>query len=132
MDCLDSCRKSLDVCIHLLTSMEIAECIIDAHKRGVKVRVICDNEMSTNKGSQVRVIKESGVAVRIPLLNYHMHSKIAIIDGRKIMTGSVNWTVQGMYGNWDNLVVTSQRDLVHDAINDFNRIWNHPTTEMFC
>ncbi|XP_014248315.1 mitochondrial cardiolipin hydrolase-like [Cimex lectularius] len=132
MDCLESCRQSLDVCIHLLTSMEIATCIINAQKRGVKVRVICDNEMSTNKGSQVRTISEAGVAVRIPLLNYHMHSKIAIIDKWKVMTGSVNWTVQGMYGNWDNLVVTSQKDIVKNAMDTFELIWNDPKTEMFC
>lgn len=125
MDCLNSCRKTLDVCIHLLTSMEIANCIIDAHKRGVKVRVVCDNEMSTNKGSQVRIINQCGVNVRIPLLNYHMHSKIAIIDGWKVMAGSVNWTVQGMYGNWDNLVITSQKDIVKDAMETFDLIWNN-------
>lgn len=132
MDCLDSCRKSLDVCIHLLTSLEIANCIIEAHKRGVKVRVVCDNEMSTNKGSQVRVLNQHGVQVKIPILNYHMHSKIAIIDGWKVMTGSANWTVQGMYGNWDNLIITSQKDIVRDALNTFNLIWNDTETTMFC
>lgn len=117
LDILDSCEQTLDVCIHLLTSVEIANSIVGAHKRGARVRVICDNEMSTNKGSQVRYIYENGwyyfvsqflfrssvnfssfflgVEVRIPLLNYHMHSKIAIVDGKKVMTGSVNWTVQG-------------------------------------
>lgn len=67
MDCLNSCRKTLDVCIHLLTSMEIANCIIDAHKRGVKVRVVCDNEMSTNKGSQVRIINQCGITFDISI-----------------------------------------------------------------
>lgn len=73
----------------------------------------------------------SGVNVRIPLLNYHMHSKIAIIDGWKVMAGSVNWTVQGMYGNWDNLVITSQKDIVKDAMETFDLIWYNPSTMMF-
>uniref|UniRef100_T1HMB2 Mitochondrial cardiolipin hydrolase n=1 Tax=Rhodnius prolixus TaxID=13249 RepID=T1HMB2_RHOPR len=131
LDILDSCEQTLDVCIHLLTSVEIANSIVGAHKRGARVRVICDNEMSTNKGSQVRYIYENGVEVRIPLLNYHMHSKIAIVDGKKVMTGSVNWTVQGMYGNWDNLVVTSQKDIVQDAMDTFNYIWDDPLTSKF-
>uniref|UniRef100_A0A146L2W4 Mitochondrial cardiolipin hydrolase n=3 Tax=Lygus hesperus TaxID=30085 RepID=A0A146L2W4_LYGHE len=131
MDTLGGCRKSLDICIHLLTSIEIANCLIDAHDRGVTVRVICDNEMSTNKGSQIRNLSAAGIAVKIPLLNYHMHSKFAIIDGWKLMTGSANWTVQGIYGNWDNLLVTSQPDIVRESVVTFDRMWSNPKIQMF-
>lgn len=37
-----------------------------------------------------------GIPVKIPLMNYHMHLKTAIIDGRKIISGSANWTAQSM------------------------------------
>lgn len=36
-----------------------------------------------------------------------------------------------MYGNWDNLVVTSQKDIVQDAMDTFNYIWDDPLTSKF-
>jgi cardiolipin hydrolase len=41
---LGSARTSLDVCVFTITCDEIAGALLEAHKRGVRVRIISDNE----------------------------------------------------------------------------------------
>jgi cardiolipin hydrolase len=41
---LSSARSSLDVCVFTITCDEIAEALLAAQKRGVRVRIISDND----------------------------------------------------------------------------------------
>lgn len=41
---LDGAKKSLDICVYTITDDHLASAIIRAHERGVKVRIISDNE----------------------------------------------------------------------------------------
>jgi cardiolipin hydrolase len=41
---LGSSRTSLDVCVFTITCDEIAGALLEAHKRGVRVRIISDND----------------------------------------------------------------------------------------
>lgn len=47
---LDSATKTLDVCVFTITNDEIARSLVNAHKRGVNVRCITDDECSLAKG----------------------------------------------------------------------------------
>jgi phosphatidylserine/phosphatidylglycerophosphate/cardiolipin synthase-like enzyme len=41
---LGSAKRTLDVCVFTITCDEIADALIQAHQRGVRVRVISDND----------------------------------------------------------------------------------------
>lgn len=53
-------RKSLDVCVFVLSCVDLADTIILAHKRGVNVRVITDNEQVNVQGSQIWKLRSEG------------------------------------------------------------------------
>jgi phosphatidylserine/phosphatidylglycerophosphate/cardiolipin synthase-like enzyme len=53
---------SIEVAIFSLTDDRICDALIAAHRRGVKVRVISDNETALNEGSDVIKLAEAGVA----------------------------------------------------------------------
>ncbi|XP_062540066.1 mitochondrial cardiolipin hydrolase [Armigeres subalbatus] len=50
--------------------------------------------------------------------------------GGLLITGSTNWTMQAMSGNWDNMVMTSMPELTTPFQLEFQRLWrdfaNHP------
>lgn len=50
---MQKATKTLSICVFNLTSDKLANAIHDAHKRGVVVRVISDDECMTNLGSDV-------------------------------------------------------------------------------
>lgn len=50
---LRSAQRTLDVCVFTITCDEIADALLQAHQRGVRVRVISDNDQvdSCSRGS---------------------------------------------------------------------------------
>ena len=66
MDCskvvigqLDSAKKTLDLALYSLTLDSIAQAIIDAHKRGVKVRVVIDRTQAGLKVADDEKLEET-------------------------------------------------------------------------
>ncbi|XP_054287322.1 uncharacterized protein LOC129003110 [Macrosteles quadrilineatus] len=121
---LEKTERTLDICLYLITLFDLSQIVVQAHKRGVKVRIITDEDMANGSGSQVHSFFENGIPVRFRRkCTTLMHHKFVIIDKRLLMTGSLNWTMQALCGNWDNLIITSQRQIVAAFISEYERLW---------
>ena len=91
---LSKAQKSLKVCVFNLTNDKLANALHDAHKRGVLVRIISDDECMTNQGSDIHWLSDQGITVRTDdRPEFHMHNKFVVIDDSHLITGSFNWTV---------------------------------------
>jgi mitochondrial cardiolipin hydrolase len=127
-----SCRRTADVCVFTITDDRISRAILDAHDRGVKVRVISDNEKWHDLGSDVQQFREAGIPVKVddvhdhrdPRVNGHMHHKFAIFDGIRLINGSYNWTRGAADVNYENIVDTADAKLVAAFTEEFTRLWN--------
>jgi len=129
-ECLQSIRRqfeqaqrTVDVCVFTITDDRIAAAILDAHRRGVRVRVITDNDKAHDEGSDVRRLERAGMEVREDRTECHMHHKFAIFDGRAVLTGSYNWTRGAARNNEENLVVSNDPRLVGPFEREFNALW---------
>jgi mitochondrial cardiolipin hydrolase len=97
---LGKAQKSMNVCVFNITNDRLANAIFDAHSRGVKVRVISDDECMSNQGSDVKWLAGQGVPCRVDSnAQFHMHNKFVVIDDTFLITGSFNWTVQAGKSN---------------------------------
>ena len=118
-------RNSLDVAIYSLTHPQIVEAIIDAHKRGVQVRVITDRrsaEENTQKHA-IRALLLAGVPVMVNEHSGLMHLKMSIIDGRLATTGSYNYTRSASERNDEMFVVSTDVNFVRACQKEFDRMW---------
>ncbi|KAF5835208.1 hypothetical protein DUNSADRAFT_7750 [Dunaliella salina] len=123
LDFLRSAQRSLDICVFTITCDEIADVLFDAHKRGVQVRIISDDDQMASNGSDVARLRRAGIAAKIDNSKAHMHNKFAIIDQRLLMNGSFNWTRQAAIGNNENVVVQDTPQLVSDFGKYFESLW---------
>ncbi|XP_044732589.1 mitochondrial cardiolipin hydrolase-like [Chrysoperla carnea] len=126
---INNTKYTLDLCMYLFTSEEIAQTVLDAHLRGIKIRIITDFEMSHSSGSKMEVFQSHGIQVRFKkATNCLMHHKFCLLDANTengvLMTGSLNLTMQAVAGNWDNAIFTTQTDLIQQFQQEFNRIWS--------
>lgn len=132
IDRFDTCRRTADVCVFTITDDRISRAILRAHRRGVKVRIISDNEKWHDLGSDIQQFREAGIAVKVddivgktdPHLNGHMHHKFAIFDGVRLLNGSYNWTRGAASANFENLVDTGDPELIAVFAEEFQRLWN--------
>ena len=118
-----NCRRSADVCVFTITDDRISFAIADAHRRGVAVRIVTDDEKANDPGSDAIRLAGAGIPVRVDASPYHMHHKFAVFDRDVVISGSYNWTVSASRNNEENLVVSGDRRLVAAFEGEFNRLW---------
>lgn len=56
--------------------------------------------------------------------NQLSHNKFCVVDGKKILTGSMNPTERGAYYNNNNLVIIHSRYLARNYEDEFSELWN--------
>lgn len=108
------------------TSKEIAQGLIDAAHRGVRVCVLLDKSNESESYTELGDLTSHGVDVRIDACHAIAHNKIMVIDGRTVLTGSFNFTNQAEKENAENLLVMrNHRDLAMTYRANFEAHRNH-------
>lgn len=120
---LAGARKTAEVCVFTITDDRLAAGLLDAHRRGVAVRVITDDSKADDLGSDVDRLEQAGIPVRVDRSPFHMHHKFAVLDGSALLTGSYNWTLGAARDNEENLVVSDDPRLLSPFSATFERLW---------
>jgi phosphatidylserine/phosphatidylglycerophosphate/cardiolipin synthase-like enzyme len=129
---ISATRRTLDLCVFTITDDRISREILDAHRRGVKVRIISDNDKAGDLGSDIHRLREAGIPVKlddvrgpgISGLTGHMHHKFAIFDNERLINGSYNWTRGAANVNYENIVDSTEPALIEAFAAEFKRLWN--------
>ena len=119
-DLLESAERSIDVCMFVLSCAVLLDALIDAHRKGIKVRIICDNMKIS--GSAYK-ITDAGLDVRVDNSPAMMHHKFMIIDQEVLLTGSYNWTASGAAYNRENVFITDEQHVVEQYIGEMEKLW---------
>lgn len=116
-------QRLVEVCVFTITDDRIADAILDAHQRGVKIQVVTDTMKAMDRGSDIERLRGAGIAVREDHSEHHMHHKFAVFDQHLLLTGSFNWTRSATAYNQENVVVTSEPRLVRAFRDTFGDLW---------
>ncbi|MGK0358873.1 MAG: cardiolipin hydrolase [Bradymonadia bacterium] len=120
---LKSARETIDLCVFTITDNGVSKEIYAASRRGVKVRLITDNDKATDRGSDIDDLERAGVPVRVDHTENHMHHKFAIFDAETVLTGSYNWTRSAYTRNQENVIISDDVRFVRQFEAGFNTLW---------
>lgn len=109
-------RRTLDVAFYDLESLDVAESLVAAKRRGVRVRVVTDsdNMIDAEAGrtrESIRILRAAGIPVREDQRSAIMHQKIVIADHQHVWTGSTNATERSLYQHNNNAVLVRSEAL---------------------
>lgn len=114
----------IDIAAYQLTNKRVAQSLIDAYRRGVKISVVADVAALgrftrvldlSNAGIPIFVYPKSGISE-----GSLMHNKIMIFHALEaIVTGSMNLTKAGMETNEENVLVVQYTPLFNDYVRQF-------------
>lgn len=104
-------QKTLLIQAYYFTSAPIAEAVLRAHGRGVRVQVILDKSQRTQKYSSTDFFLNAGIETLIDSKHAIAHNKIMIVDGLTVLTGSFNFTKAAQEKNAENLVILRDAEL---------------------
>jgi len=122
-DLLKQTQKTLDICVFTITDERLANDIFDCFQHGIKVRIITDDDKMFDHGSVIRDLSNAGIPIKIDHSQYHMHHKFGIIDSRIVFTGSFNWTYTASKHNQENLLITTNFDIVNQYSEQYEILW---------
>lgn len=120
---LKRARKRIDIAVFFLTNKAITKDLIDAHRRGVEVRVILDATAAKNGYTKHELLREIGIPVKVEVWGGKMHMKSAAVDGRWVVAGSMNWTSAGEWDNDENTLIIDSPRLAAQYHRYFDGMW---------
>jgi len=120
---IEEARGSIDVCVFTVTDDRLARALVEAHQRGVRVRVVSDDDKARDLGSDLQRLSDAGLPVRLDRAESHMHHKFAVFDRLRLLTGSYNWTRSAADVNHENVLVSDDPRLVQPFCRAFDDLW---------
>ena len=119
---INSAEQRIDIAIYSFTLDSIAEALVSAEQRGVKVRVVFDYVQSFNDYSEDEFLERSGVLVIRKKGSGLMHNKFIVVDNRLVVTGSFNYSRSGDTKNDENLVFIYNENVAEKYSREFEEI----------
>ena len=123
IELIRSARKSLKVHAYVFTSRQIADAVVAAHRRGVKVEVLADAKMNRReKGNAIPRLLAGGVPVAFETRYNAAHNKVLVVDAEgpkcAVLTGSYNFTWSADNRNAENLLIVRDQCALARAYRD--------------
>ncbi|MGA2496211.1 MAG: phospholipase D family protein [Tepidisphaeraceae bacterium] len=119
-------RQTLDIQAYSFTSVPIAQAVVAAKNRGVKVRAVLDKSQRTERYSSATFLKNHDVPTYIDDQHAIAHNKIMIIDGQTLLTGSFNFSKAAEENNAENLlVIRGNPELIKQYAANFEKHLAH-------
>lgn len=103
-------QRSVLVQAYVFTRRTIADALIEAQRRGVRVEVLADAKMNARpSGNAIPRLLEAGVPVAFETAYAAAHNKLLIVDAElpacTVLTGSYNFTWSAAHRNAENVLV---------------------------
>jgi len=128
LDAIRGATKSLRVKMFVFSDPTLLKAVIDAHRRGVKVRVMLNPARRSGEAENEesrKTLTEAGIEVidSNPVFDL-THEKSMVVDDRIAFVKSLNWETKNMTETRDYAVITDHKHEVNEIIDCFEADWN--------
>lgn len=124
---IEEAAQSIKICVFTISDDRISDAIVRAHRSGIRIKIVSDNDELYDKGSDIQELAVTVLEVRVDNTRNHMHHKFAIFDDTQVLAGSYNWTRSAAVYNHENVLVTDNPSIVQDFRREFNKLWDPMT-----
>ncbi len=125
VEALGNAKATVLVQAYSFTSAAIAEALVQAHRRGVKVQVLLDKSQRKEKYSSATFVYNNGIPCFIDAQHGIAHNKVMVIDGDQVITGSFNFTKAAEEDNAENLLVIEDHELARKYTQNWDAHRRH-------
>ncbi len=116
LELIDNAHESIEISLYSFENDKIADALIQAHRRGVRVR--SSSELDSESSPVWQKLIRHGLEVRFGNNGGIMHNKYFIIDRKYLLTGSTNLS-NGLYLNFNHIIILKSPKLANEFLRDF-------------
>lgn len=107
LNTLQSAQHSIRMMAYSFTDPEVMKALVDAHRRGVDVKIVIDERGNRSQASlaAMNLMVNAGIGLRT---NGHFpiqHDKVLIVDNQTVESGSYNFSRSAARKNSENVLV---------------------------
>ena len=113
--------SSIDLAVLEMNLWSVRDSLIDAHRRGVRVRVVVESD--NMEDDEVQDLIGAGIPVLGDRREGLMHNKFAVIDRIEVWTGSMNFTTTDGYRNNNNLIRLRSSKITENYTTEFEEMF---------
>ena len=122
---IDEARQDVVVQAYGFTHNAIAQALLRAHERGVRVQVLLDQKSSSTNRYVIELLQAARVDLRFDGEHAIAHNKVMVIDQRIVVTGSFNFTNSADTRNAENVLVLESPALAARYHANWQTHWGH-------
>lgn len=117
-------RSTLDIAAFEWESAVLTQAVLDAVARGVKVRMVVDNEHTLDDpNTTIGEIEFAGVPIVNDDRSGLMHDKFMIMDGLTVWLGSMNYQPNDLFRNNNNVLMLRSRQAAEVYTAEFEEMF---------
>lgn len=120
---INNSKKSIYIETFIFTHKSLAQSLIEAHKRGVDVKIIVDATNASSAHSMVKTLRQNGIKVKVENYAGKMHMKTIISDDDYFIAGSMNLSNSGENYNDENILIIKNKQINANARKFFDYLW---------
>jgi phosphatidylserine/phosphatidylglycerophosphate/cardiolipin synthase-like enzyme len=121
---IGAAQTTIDVAAFEFNNQILTQALLDARRRGVRVRMVTDDEHGLeDEDSTIQQFISARISVVDDARSALMHNKFMIIDSNAVWTGSWNYTVNDTYRNNNNALVLRSRQAVANYQTEFEEMF---------
>ncbi len=125
---MDRAQRTMDVCVYEFDLEDVADAMVRAARRGVRVRFVTDTDTVENKNPRDQALMAKLREANIPVVPDNrrpiMHNKFTVVDGEWIELGSWNYTINDTYRNNNNQVIIQSSELAANYAAEFEKMFS--------
>lgn len=119
---IDSAKLSVDVAIYSLSLNSVRDALINAHQRGVQVRMVMESDNVDRTDPQI--LKDAGIPILGDRREGLMHNKFVVIDNSEVWMGTMNFTDSGTYQDNNAMIRIRSVKMAENYTKEFNEMFN--------
>jgi len=120
---IDSAHATIRMAAYAFTSSPIAAALVEAHQRGIDVKVVVDKSNVTARYTAATFLANQGVPVTVDYQYSIMHDKFIVVDGMTVEEGSFNYTASAESRNAENVLVLHDASVAGQYGKEWDRLW---------
>ena len=133
---IEKAKAKISVAIYDITNKKITDALINAHKKGISIRLYTDKIINPDyEQPLLDDLEANNIEVKVAspenwtnVQPYRaiMHNKFIVIDEDIVMTGSYNFTTNAEENNRENLIIIPNKIIAKKYYEQFNIYWDNP------
>jgi phosphatidylserine/phosphatidylglycerophosphate/cardiolipin synthase-like enzyme len=125
IEVIDQGQSEVLVQAYGFTHNGIAQALVRAHARGVKVKVLLDAKTDATNRFVTDLLVSQQIPLRLDAGHAIAHNKVIVVDGELVITGSFNFTNSAQTRNAENLLVLKSTELAKSYKSNWQTHSNH-------